>query len=101
MRERFPIPASGSEIFKAVMEHVGPDIPNETKLDLVKALCSHWKRSNWKWHEMGAVQLEKDEQALFHASGVSIIKDAGPDLPGQVYILPIKLGTTNSRVVWF
>lgn len=104
MRERFPQPAPGTEIFKAVMEYHGKDIPYDTKIDLVKALASHWKRQGWAWDTVGAtgaVLLEEGEEAVFHSSGVSIVKDAGPDLPGQIYIHPIQLGSINSRVVWF
>lgn len=101
IRDMFPIPAPGSDIKKAILIYLGYEPPQDIQLDLVKVLVAHWKRKGWTWDDAGAVLLEDDEEALFHDSGVSLIKSAGDHAPNNVLILPVKYGEYHARVVWF
>lgn len=69
--------------------------------DAFRSLTNFWKKDGWVLSETYAIQLEDDEDALFHERGITVIKTPD-DLPSDKALLKlIPMGQVDNKVVWF
>lgn len=101
IKDLFPNPVKSDSIKLAVLNYLGSDPTYDVQIDLVKVIFIHWKRNGWTWSETGAVQLDEDEDVLFHDKGLTFIK-TGENIPGNmIALMPVSYTDSHPRVIWF
>ncbi len=101
IRDLYPNPVRSELIKASVLEYLGSEPTHDVQIDLVKVIFTNWKRNGWTWSENGAVQLDKNEDVLFHDKGLTFIKSGGDIPDDMVALIPVRYSDSHPRVIWF
>ncbi len=100
LRIQFVKPEKSEIVEKYILDN-SEDLSEEELAHAAYSLFKFWKSKGWLVNETFAIILEKDEEALLHDKGITVIKTPDDLPPDQVLLKLIPLGTSDEKVVWF